>query len=229
MDETQTWKDIVYHLFIEGELNQCRCLAIMHNNNADTSEIVSAVIQGAVNRGQTEDIGTLSVNVTEFVRKMDEYERNLASEEKSRERIIQKFRSQLTMFIPMTTGWEKMLTTKYNPRIAKSIYDIKDNLPESKKPYFEAVMKERIAPKKTETIAVTKDKKCRICKMKFFGFEGSPGLEVCVGCVEEYVDALGKSPMEERLNYESDMRDFMEFLTNDKFAAEGHKKRKRAT
>jgi hypothetical protein len=226
MEETQTWKDVVYTLFVEGELNQRRCMAIMHNNDVDTSGIVSAVIEGAVNRGETENIGTLSINVTDFVRGMETYERELGDEETKKAKTIRKFRSQITLFIRMyDTEWDSgaRLSMSWGNPMRNDF--VRGKLAPKYHPYFNAIVEERFKPKGEDNVKFLSDQKCRLCKRKFYGFEGHPGLAACVDCVETYIEALCMYSEEERLKYEADMKDFMEFMTNDKFA--DGKKRKR--
>lgn len=214
MDESMTWKDIVYHLFTEGELNESRCLSIMHNNNVDNSGILSAVIEGAVNRGDTENIELLSTNLTSFLHRLETYEREVVTKEDRQGQTIRKFRAQLTMTIP---------------REGRKLHDtrsehIRDLVKEEYRPYYDDMIKLRAKHGRWVQINSFSHQKCRLCNNEYHSFKDMPGLLVCIDCVNEYVACFLEDSKKERLKYEADMRDLMEFMTNDKFG----RKRKRS-
>lgn len=209
-----TWKDIVYHLFTEGELNESRCLAIMHNNNVDNSGILSAVIEGAVNRGDTENIETLSTNLTTFLQRLETYERDVVTKEDRLGQIIRKFRAQLTMTIPRDGS-----RLKYDLRQKQ----IRDLVKEEYRPYYDDMIKLRANHGRWVRVNDYSHQKCRLCNNEYHSFKDMPGLHVCIDCVNEYVACFSEDSKEERLTYEADMRDLMEFMTSDKFG----RKRKR--
>lgn len=211
MEPSKTWKDVVYQLFVNEKLNFMRCLAIMNNQDVGAPEIVAAVIEGAVGRGETENVAALSTSITEFIKEMETYNREQVEEETRVSSIVEKFRSQITMFLPMDQKWAAILTDETKT--------VKEEVEPKYIPYLDAIVKERFIrkPGKSPKIEFTLDQKCRVCKKFYYGFSGYPGLAVCADCVETYTEAVGAHSREERLKYEADMRDFMEFLTSDKF------------
>lgn len=234
MDESQSWKDILYILFKEGKLDEARALAITKANGVGVIGCTAALIQGAVVRGEAEDIDGLTARVVEFVKGVSDHARIEEQLKRKRKHTVGTFDAYVTLFLKAEKAYPSAILTRED--IDAELHAHYDNFM-----HWQQNWKKHITD---IHLVVAEDAwECMKCLVDYHEIQlqgvqscgdvvswTPTSFGMCIYCMRKYVKAAKDDSEEHRIDYEANMKELMTFMS-DEFTevAEGYaRKRKRA-